>query len=332
MLKKTIESEKDLKEKVAKSRRANNILKRILADKLYLVCFSITVLFFLVITTTKIHKDNLRIKSLNESPLIKQINSSTNNETEKITELDISDYVGIYSREIKMNTPVEVNELCQVDSYKYVYQIKSDKTINKYFYNSCIGSILIKSDKLNYVYYGGARYIGTTDMNFIFGLNILKEVDGYSYKIDEDIVVIREDKKIDDVELDFYSDNIVIMTYNNLYLLNDKEIKYQIPDEYQNNGGNLEKRFYKSEIKHQYNFITFKNGHQDICYNFPQSEEQTSEDAPQDLATDIAYGIYSVRYDVNTNKFMGIKEIVVRTKQESCLKYEEDLKLLVEQF
>lgn len=297
-----------------------SFLKRCLSDKLYIICFTITILFFLIIASNKIQRNNTTSVNAPKDAAVKEIAPINNGE--EIIELDISDYVGVYSRTITMNKPIYINAFCTIESYKYIYQIKSDKTINKYYYNSCIGSILIKSDKLNYVTYSGSRYIGTEEMNFAFEPNILKEVDGYIYKIDEDIVVIKEDKRLDDVNLDFYADNIVITTKNNLYLVQEKDLKYELNDEYLNTFYPIDKTVYKSNIKYQYNFITYKEESNDYCYTFTEENENTKND--------IVYYIYSVRYDVNTNKFMDIKEVIARTKEESCSNYNKDLNLLNE--
>ena len=315
--KKNVESIQKINEE--KKRNKYTFLKKCLSDKLYIICFTITVVFLLIATANKFHQENVKNGPIINDASVKEITPIT---PEEVPVLDISDYVGVYSRNITMKTPVYVNPFCSVDSYKYIYQIKSDKKINKYYYNSCIGSILIKSDESNYVSYNGGRYIGTEEMNFSFAPNILKEVDGYTYKIDEDIIVIKEDKRIDDVILDFYADNIVITTNNNLYLINENSIKYQLPNDYLNTFHSLDKTVYKSNIKYQYNFITYKDESADYCYTFTDENEATKND--------IAYSIYSIRYDVNSNKFMDIKEVLVRTKEESCANYAKDLKLLTQ--
>lgn len=300
-----------------KKKKKYSFLKRCLSDKLYLICFTITILFLFITTSNKIHEENNQKESQLNDAAIKEISPITE---EEIPPLDVSDYVGVYSRSITMKTPVYINPFCSIDSYKYIYQVKSDKTINKYYYNSCVGSILIKGDELDYVSYNGSRYIGTEEMNFQFAPNILKEVDGYTYKIDEDIIVIKEDKRIEDIYLDFYADNIVITTNNNLYLINENNIMYELPTTYINTIHSLDKNVYKSLIKYQYNFIKYQDDSTDYCYTFNEENEATKQD--------IAYSIYSIRYDVNTNKFMDIKEILSRTKEESCSNYSEDLKLL----
>lgn len=314
--KKSLENIQKINE--TKKQSKYNFFKKCMSDKLYIICFIIVVAFFSISTFDKIHRDTTKEPNTNDSA-VKEMKSTSTLEPQV---LDISDYVGVYSRSITMKTPVKVNPLCSIDSYKYIYQVKSDKTINKYYYNACIGSILIKSDKLNYVTYSGARYIGTEDMNFSFAPNTLKEIDGYTYKIDEDIVVIKEDKRIDDVNLDFYADNIVITTKDNIYLVNEKDIKYKLPNEYLSEYSPLDKSVYKSNIKYQYNFITYKNESTNYCYTFTEENENTKND--------IAYYIYTIRYDVNTNKFMDVKEVVARTKEDSCSNYAEDLKLLQE--
>ena len=47
------------------------------------------------------------------------------------------------------------------------------------------------------------------------------------------------------------------MTNTNLLVINNDKVSSPIGEEYNNNGGNLTQRFYKSSNEYQYNFIVF---------------------------------------------------------------------------
>lgn len=277
------------------------------ADRMYFLTFLIT-LTFLGFNFTKNVDFNVEDKKIDS--LVHAVDAPEEKE------LNILDYVGIYSTDVKLDVPIKLNDVCILDSYKIVYQIKRDNTISKYFYNSCIGSYLITNESLDYIYNGTSKFIGTEYHSYLFGTNSIRETDGFTYYIDDDLFSIKENVKFDDIELQFYGDSIIFVTNDDLILNNGNNI-YSVSSNYTSNGGNLNKRFYVSKNKHQFNFIVFNNFDAVSCSS--------------DIATDeIGYTIYSIRYDVNSNNFLEAKEVVSRTKSDGCLNYLEDLKKLEE--
>ena len=130
-----------------------NFLEKLKVDKIYLISFLITLTFLSVTSVIKVkHADGYLNKNQTD------INQKENNNDTTLTpakdaeqeEIDVSDYVGIYSKEYILDNVITFGENCTVDSYKYIYQINTDGTISKYFNNSCIGTIKIWSD--NYPY------------------------------------------------------------------------------------------------------------------------------------------------------------------------------------
>lgn len=300
-----------------------NFYHKLKVDKLYLISFLITLVFFGIIGTIKVKEADGYYDKKNASAKVDASSTDTTltpAEEAKDDKVDVTDYVGIYSKEYILDNVINFGENCSVDSYKYIYQITSDGKITKYFQNSCIGTIKIWSDEFKYNNTNGARYIGTSKMNFTFGTNKIKEVDGETFKTDTDISTITESKNIEELDITFYGASTVIMTNTNLLLLSKDKVSSPIDDKYTNNGGNLTKRFYKSSTEYQYNFIVFNHTVEDIC-NVDNKEIADDE---------IIYKTYSIRYDASSDNFLDAKEIVSRTKSDSCKNYKKDLANLKE--
>ena len=298
--------------------RRDKLLKafgyKIFHNKKYLLSLIITVVFISKFIYNELSVEVNKIRIANDiqenvvEPTIK---------VEKLEdEVDVTNYIGIYSRTINLNQEIKLNT-CSMNSYKLVYKIESNKKISKYLVSDCTGTKLIYENTLNYYNNGGARYIGSEQTNYIFGTNSMKEVDGETYKIDEDISKISErliDKAID---IYFVDNNIIISTNDNLYLFKESVVAFQIPSTYENNGGNLTKRVYKNE-GYSFKFIVFSNGENKTCYEAIE-EEQKEE---------LLYTIYQVTYNKENNEFETIKQILSRNKGEGCNSYKEDLENL----
>ena len=252
-------------------------------------------------------------------------------------EVDVSDYIGIYSREVKLTEPITLNETCKIESYKFLYQVKKDKTITKYFMNDCAGTIKMWSDKASYVSSGGAKYISANKISYLFSPTSMKEVDGETYNIDNSITTIKENTNKDN-EVYFYDDNIVIKDKTNLVLLKGNTVLYNLNSNYiafgninnytrldftitANNGGNVETRVYKAGATNQFNFIVFSNNDsKNNCYTEFNEDDEDS----------LVYTIYSIKYNTSSNNFDEAKKILSRNKSEKCDNYEDDLKNLEE--
>ena len=253
----------------------------------------------------------------NDGDVSASVDSNLNNKTTD-SDIDVSDYVGIYSREVTLSEPVKLSDSCTLNNYKVVYQIKKNKSIAKYIYNDCLGTIKLWDGTLAYVSSGGARYISANNTNYLFATNTMKEVDGETYTIDDDINSIREKTNVKNIDITFDDSNIIIMTYDNLYLISGGTVSIKLGVEYNNNGGDLDKRIYKSSTKYKYNFIVFSNGDAKNCY-----DETIVEDK-------LLYTIYSVKYNSTDKKFGTVKKVVSRNVNDLCTNYDDDIELLKE--
>lgn len=299
-----------------------SLFRNLRENKLYFLSFVITVFSIFLFSIIKVqeaegiyNKHNLEVDKSNVP-----VSKEENNTNVVVDEIDVSDYIGIYSKEFVLTTPITVSETCKVDSYKLVYQVKKDKTITKYLYNSCIGTIQIWSDKVGYISSGGARYISANKVNYLFSPTSMKEVDGETYSTDNTISSLKNNKKVKNVDFYFYGDNIVIRTDTNLLHLKGSNINYNLQDKFTNNGGNLKKIVYKAGASNQFNFIIFSNGDDNTCYS---NYDASTEDS-------LVYKIYSIKYDSENNSFNTEKELVARYKSDKCENYETDLKILDE--
>lgn len=326
---KEIDSTQSVKEK--KDKRKNPyylflsfVIQKMKEDKLYLLSFIITVLFVVIFSLYKVneadglykHKKDEVVDS-NVTPTLKpDVNTQTNDI------LDVSDYVGVYSREVVLDEPITISDSCSLTSYNILYQIKKDKTIKKFFSNECIGNVLIWEDTLAYVSNGGARYINANDTNFLFSATNMKEVDGSAYKLDSDITNVKENNKIKNVQFVFFEKNIIIKTFEDLVLLHENVIDYKLSDGYPNKGGDTSERVFKIE-DNVYKFIVFENNEKKNCYTEVDINDSSFVNGP-------SYKIYSVEYSIKEGKFKAAKEIVSRDKTVDCDVFNSDLASLKE--
>lgn len=301
------------------------IISRFREDKLYFISFIITVLFICVFSLYKVYDaEGLYTHKKNTDDVTDtNVTPSVNPDIDITDELDVSDYVGVYSREIILDSPIKLSETCTITSYNIVYQIKKDKSISKYFMNDCLGNYLMWKDELSYVSTGGARYISANDINYLFSASNMKEVDGDAYKLDQDISSIKESKKYKNVELIFDNNYLILMSYDNLYLVNENKIDFELNNEYKNNGGSLKQRVYSSDEDGTYKFIVFSNSEKLNCYS-----DDTMND--EEFVDGNLYTIYTIKYDYTEHKFNEALKKITRNKSDGCNNYDEDLSFLTE--
>ncbi len=293
--------------------------ERLRSDKLFLASFVIT-LSFLCFVSYRMLRDS-------ESSYPGFVNRLINSESEEKQpsddnkpavvvdeELDISDKVGIYSREVSLGESISLSDSCVMESYKYIYQIKKDKTITKYLFNECLGVISIWSDKLDYITIGDVKYIGTSDYHFLFSGTSMREADGDTYKIDDSITSVREKNLVKNLNVDFVDNSVIFSNANNIILLRGNSVVFDLSKEYPNNGGNVEQRVYRLK-KNYYKFMVFENGEELNCY-----EDNNSGD--------IVYKIYSLSYDEEKLTFKKPEELIARKKSDGCSNWKDDLGVL----
>jgi len=333
--------ETNIKEKVVKIEQAEDVLsqkekngkknnaylfgkafgERLRSDKLFLISFLITIVFVAIFSYKKLKDSESSYPNLINRLISndeKQNNKDSANNNSKVSvdeKLDISDYVGIYSREVELSEKLKLNDSCTLDRYKLIYQVKKDKSITKYLYNTCLGSIKIWDDKLNYVTSGDTKYIGTEQLHFLFSGTSMKEVDGETYRIDDEFVSVREKNKIDGLYTYFYDNSIIFKDSKNLILLRGNSILFNLNNEYPNSGGKLDKYVFKADGK-MFKFIVFSNGEALNCY-----EKAVEEDKP-------LYKIYSITYNDATTSFDKPTELISRNVNDLCANWKDDYKVL----
>ena len=311
-----------------KEKRTNNAYlfgkafgERLRTDKMFLLSFFITLIFLCALSYRTLKNSESSYPGIFKNIMKTSEQSSSNDSDSKSSvhvneTLDISDKVGVYSREVNLTDKLVLSDSCSIDTYKYVYQIKKDKTITKYLYNSCLGAIKVWEDKLDYVSIGDTKYIGTNDVHFLFSGTSMREVDGDTYKIDDDITSIREKDNVKNLQISFIDNSVIFSTYTNIILMRGNTILYNLNKEYTNNGGKLDRYVYQTDDEN-YKFIVFSNGENLNCYDNENGES-------------LVYTIYSISYDKEKMTFNSPKELISRNKSDGCDNWKADLALLKE--
>ena len=293
--------------------------ERLRTDKMFLVSFFITLVFLCSVAYRMLKNSESDYPGI-FNKLIKTEEKSTSSEDDskvpvQVDEvLDISDKVGVYSREVALTDKVVLSDSCTIDTYKYVYQIKKDKTISKYLYNNCLGAIKVWDGKLDYVSIGDVKYIGTNDYHFLFSGTSMREVDGDTYKIDDDITSIREKNNIKNLEVSFIDNSVIFSSYTNIILMRGNSVLYNLNSEYKSSGGKVDRMVYHPNSD-TYNFIVFSNNEALNCYD-------------NNSGDDLVYKIYSMTYDKEKMEFATPNELASRNKSDGCENWKADLALL----
>ena len=290
--------------------------ERLRTDKIFLLSFFITIVFLGNLAYGKLRNSEGAYPGfVNRIMDNDKTDEESNQPSAAVNEvLDISDYVGVYSKEVTLNSEIVLSNSCKLDSYKIVYQIKKDKTINKYFFNDCLGVVKMSSDKLDYVTSGGTKYIGTEKQHFLFSGTKMQEVAGDTFKLDDNISSLKEKINVSDLNLVFYDGSIVLLSSNNLIQIRANNVLFNLNDKYSSVGGDLKQRVYKIDDDN-YRFIVFSNDEKVHCY------EESEEDA-------LVYKIYSIKYNNEENVFGEAKELASRSKTDGCTNWDKDLDIL----
>ncbi len=291
--------------------------EKLRTNKLFLISFLITLLFICLFGYRTLRNSKGSYPSFVDRIIPGEKEEKKDDESNVVVkeELDIRDYIGIYSRDVELSAKVVLSDSCEMSGYKYIYQIKRDKTINKFLYNDCLGTIKVWSDKLDYVTSGGTKYIGTNDVHFLFSGTSMKEVDGETYKLDDNINSVKENVLLNNIKIYLKDNNVVFINSNNLIIMKNSSVLLDYKT-YNNEGGNLNKLVYRVD-DNNYKFIVFKNKENVNCYENSSSEEEV-------------YKIYSVTYDKDKQSFNEPKEVVSRIRKDRCTNWKEDLALLEE--
>lgn len=278
------------------------IIETMHENKIYLLSFVISFVFIVTVSVYNIARGEALyndVKPNKKDDIIYNVD-----------DINIKSYVGYYKRDVILDEEIKVNDRLSIKDYKLVYEIKEDKTIIKYFYIDKLGYKKIWEDKLVYSSSEDAKYLSSHGINFLFSYSSMKETDGDTYVSDKNMKFTNE---INDFDVSFDKDNILILTNDNLYSLNESSVK-DILGEFKSNGGTLNKRVYKSSKEDVYNIIVFYNEENRNCYSDFQGEDDS-----------LVYRIYTYNYKTKEKQMK-----VSRNKSDNCKSFDEDIKLLKE--
>lgn len=295
----------------------------LLHDKKYLFSFLVSLFFFCLFFSQMTNESEGYIQKLeksfnkNDNTVEPTVDDNIDANSQGSERLDISDYVGIYSREVSLSDPIEIDDSCKVSQYKIIYKVNKDNSIYKYFYSECLGTFKIWNDTLKYNISNSARYISAHEFNYLFSTTGIKEIDGDTYRYDDSLTNIKESNSNRDIKVLFFDNNIVFLNNNMLSIVKGNNVVLNTLTQYKSSGGNLEKLVYQSSNDGQFNFIVFSNNEALNCY-----------DSYEDSNTNTLYSIYKVTYNQDNSLFEEPKLVLERKVNEGCKNWQEDLKKL----
>lgn len=308
----------NVKELLPKKKPYNVILlssffKSLKEDKFYLICFIITIIAFFVFSTAKVKQG--------ESAFVSNPHVTDNTSKDKPTNatldevLDVSEYVGIYVKSFKLKKSLKYNDTCDIKEYDFVYKIEENNTISQYFYNRCLGTLLISKDTLSYVKSENTRNIGTKTDIYVFKDNKLNHMNGYAYKLNNEYKINEENTKNDNFGLIVYDSKMILYTSNELYLINGKEIETEIL----NKGNLLDPSLFRVKDTSDFKYIVYEEDETQTCYidslvNAPGFEDKNN------------YYIYSIKFDEDNLTFSEPVVELLRKRSDKCETLDADLK------
>lgn len=300
---------------------------KIISDKFYFVSFIITISAFFLLSSNKVREAKGIIEeeafvAIEESVVTETKTPSTNDNILKnpLQEtVSLTEYVGMYSKTVSLENPLNINNICSISEYKIIYQVTKENNIKKIFYNECLGSVELWQQEAEYKNDGSTRYISANNILFKFTNNNLKEIkedNNITYEKEENLLNLTIGLNLNDINMYFYGENIIFLENNDLILLSDGKIKYKVSDKYINHGGNLQNRVFKAKDQYEFRFIVFENNETKNCYN----ENEYHLEGP-------LYTIYSIKYNPETENMSEAQKVVSRLTTNSCQYLEEDLKM-----
>lgn len=295
----------------------SSFLKSLKEDKFYLICFIITVIAFFVFSTEKVKQGESVFAS---NPHVTDNSSKdrpTNNTLDE--ELDVSKYVGTYVKSFKLNKSIKYSDTCDIKEYDFIYTIDKNNIISKYFYNKCLGTLLISKETLSYVKIENTKNIGTKTAIYVFKDKKLTHMNGYTYKLNNEYNIKEENNENDDFGLIVYDSKVILYTSNELYLINGKEIETEIL----NKGTLLSPSLFRVKDTSDFKYIVYEKDETQTCY----IDSLVNADGFEDKNN---YSIYSIKFDEDNLSFSEPVVEVVRKRSDKCDTLEEDLKELNE--
>ena len=282
-------------------------LQKLRDNKLYLFSFVVTVIAFCLFSLDKV-KDGDGLFGKED---IKQSEKEVNDLLED--KLKLNKQVGIYVKSFKLNKEVKYDTKCSFKSYDLVYEVLSDNKINKYIQNECLGTVLIYSDTLGYVKSENTKNIGTKGFIYVFKDSSMTELDGFTYKKNNNYKLNDDIKDLSSTKLVFHGDKYILETNNELYLINGESLESHISAD-----SLLDKSMYRIGDTSNYRYIVYNEGETQTCYVKSSIEVEDFEDKN-------IYTIYVVKFDSENLTFTDPFIENVRNRSDSCDTLNEDL-------
>lgn len=288
----------------------SSFIQKLKEDKLYFVCFIITIFAFTVFSTSKVKEaDGAFTKK--EDNVVVDNNNTSKEETKDTTKLDVSDFVGVYVKSYTLDKSIKYDDTCEVSKYDFVYEVKKDNTILRYIVNECFGKVLLSSDKLEYIGTGNSRNIGSKRAIYVFNGNKLSEVDGLTYVKNNKYDLSGESINLVNSKFNFYGDKFIVLNNKSMYYINGAKVEYQlVPNTL------MDKTIFKTG--NTYRYFEYDTGETLVCYEPGQIAEVGFQDK-------LLYTIYLLEFDEDTLSFKEPQIENVRNKSASCQTLNDDL-------
>ena len=289
----------------------SSFIQKLKEDKLYLICFIITVFAFSVFSSTKV-KEAEGAFNKKEDKVVDKGTTSNKVDTNKDDKFDVTSYVGTYVVSYSLDSKIMYGDSCEVSGYDFVYVIRKDNSISRYIVNECFGTVLLSSDILEYKITGNTRNIGSKRAIYVFNDNRLVEIDGLSYLKNDKYKLDSEITNLVNSNLTFYKDKFLVVNSNDLYLINGNKIEYELKP-----NTLLTKSIYKTSDT-TYRYFVYNMQEEFVCYEPINIAEESFVD--QDI-----YSIYSIDFDLDKLTF---KESVLeksRKRSDGCSTLNDDI-------
>lgn len=288
----------------------SSFLKELKENRLFFICFIITILFVSIFSSNKVKEADGAFTS-NDKVVENDKTVVDKNTNDKF---DVSEYVGYYVKTFKLDEDIKYGE-CIISEYDYVYEVKKDNTIAKYFYSKCSGSVLIHKDTLGYIKGDNTRNIGSKSFIYVFKDNNMSEIDGLTYIKNNNYELDGNTKVVEGINIKFYKDMYILEGLKELYLVNGKRIERKI----EVNSLLTKSVFRKGNI---YSYIVYNEEESQSCYDPSLIAEVGFVDKE-------AYRIYSLEFNEDTLEFSKETLKVTRNRSDNCDTLNDDLTRLV---
>lgn len=289
----------------------SSFIQQLKEDKLYLICFIITVFAFSVFSSTKV-KEAEGAFTKKEDKVVDKGTTSNKSDTNKEDKFDVTSYVGTYVVSYTLDSKITYGDSCEVSGYDFVYEIKKDNSISRYIVNECFGTVLLSSDVLEYKTIENTRNIGSKQAIYVFNSNKLIEINGLTYTKDTKYKLSSEVTNLVNSNLTFYKDKFIVLNSNDMYLINGNKIEYELKP-----NTLLDMSIYKTSDT-TYRYFVYNDLEELVCYEPIHISEIGFEDKE-------IYYVYSIDFDLEKLTFKESVLEKTRKRSDGCQMLEDDI-------